>query len=50
MKAQALLRVAKTGPADAELCAALVAAAQTISSDYERGRVLSVLFDKKNHD
>lgn len=49
-KAQALIVAANAGAADATLRAALVEAAQTINSDYERGRVLSVVFGKHGRE
>ncbi len=43
-KAQLLLRVARTGSNDDAVRTALVEAARTIGSEYERGRVLSAVF------
>ncbi len=43
-KAQLLLRVAHSGSNDEAVRTALIEAARTIGSEYERGRVLSVVF------
>lgn len=43
-KAQLLLKVAKSGSSDEAVRSALVEAAKTIGSEYERGRVLSAVF------
>jgi hypothetical protein len=43
-KAQLLLKVAQSGSSDDAVRNALVEAAKTIGSEYERGRVLSAVF------